>query len=42
MHPTAVYDLKTGESGLSAARIAQIRAALPDGYKNIPIKVIRP
>jgi RHS repeat-associated protein len=40
-HPIAIYDLKTGKSGLSAARIRQIRRHLPRGYRNIPIRELR-
>jgi RHS repeat-associated protein len=40
--PLAVFDLKTGSAGLSAAREAIMRLHLPEGYENIPIFVIRP
>ena len=37
----AVYDYKTGNATLTAARIAQIRAHLPWHAQNVPIIVIR-
>jgi RHS repeat-associated protein len=40
--PTAVYDLKTGQAGLSASRITEIRSHLPEGYRNIPVIELRP
>jgi hypothetical protein len=40
--PLAVFDLKTGSAGLSAAREAIMRLHLPRGFENIPIIVIRP
>lgn len=40
-NPIAIYDLKTGASGLTEGRIAEIRAQLPDNLKDVPIKEIR-
>ncbi len=45
--PTAIYDLKTGAVGLSAARIQQIRNHLPNGGRlpngqPIPVIEVRP
>jgi hypothetical protein len=37
----AIYDYKTGNATLTAARIAQIRAYLPLDAQNVPIIVIR-
>ncbi len=39
--PTAIYDLKTGDQGLTASEVAAYRANLPKGYQNIPIVEIR-
>jgi hypothetical protein len=39
--PVAIYDLKTGGAELTPARIAEIRAQLPDNLKDVPIKEIR-
>jgi|GEM_PF-2380396 len=39
--PIAIYDLKTGGSKLTPARITEIRSHLPRGYKDIPITEIR-
>jgi hypothetical protein len=40
--PIAVFDLKSGSATLTLARIQQIRANLPVGYKNIPIIEVKP
>ena len=40
--PQAAYDLENGTATLTPARIAQIQANLPPGYRDIPIIEIRP
>jgi len=37
----AIYDYKTGNATLTAARVAQIRAQLPWNAQNVPIIVVR-
>jgi len=39
---SAIYDLKTGDAKMTAARIAQIRANLPEVSKDVPIIVVKP
>ncbi len=39
--PTAVGDLKTGGSQLTAARVAEIRAHLPEASRNVPVTRLR-
>lgn len=38
----AVYDLKTGSSSLTEARISQIRSQLPGGGAGVPVQEVRP
>jgi hypothetical protein len=38
--PTAAYDLKTGDSGITAADITKMRNNLPPASRNIPIREI--
>lgn len=38
---TAIFDLKTGKTGLTAARIRQIQRHIPANMRNIPIEELR-
>jgi RHS repeat-associated protein len=40
-NPTAAYDLKTGQAGLSPSRVQQIQSHLPGGNK-VPVHEVRP
>jgi hypothetical protein len=40
-NPTAIYDLKTGNTGLTPAEVANYRANLPVGSRSIPVVEIR-
>jgi len=40
--PIGIFDLKTGSSGLTPARMDQIRSNLPADLKDLPIQEIRP